>query len=343
MAGAKEDVLASRAMKWFLAWVLVGLAAAASGQEAPNSTGDSGFVLGVNTYFDFGPPFDYYEIFVVSPTKEGSKVEKLTLTPPANKCYAPEKTEYAEKDTTDSVRDLLAGVDPCKITDKDLKKERNRKKAEANFSGAILRVQVNCQGQSRMMEMNVLERDWFLAHPGTPKDTNWSLEVLGKLRQLTGPSVMEKPMFAATESWKPLAAEGASVENLKSGKYDGLFPEAKEKASEIYLASQVPPPKPTVRLISSAPLEPAHFVLPPYPPIPWITNHEGEVSVVLRLDNGGNVSSVEFASGSPLFQNAVRDAVMAWKFPTAPATMGVDEPQRETTVRLSFRLNCAQR
>jgi TonB family protein len=321
---------------------LLSLAATAVGQEAGKSIEASGFVVGVDTYFDFGPPLNYYEIFIVIPTQEGAKVEKFTLTPLAHKCYAPEKTEYVEKTTTLTVKELLAGEDPCAIREKDLKKEQTQKKHELNFSGANISLQVSRGGATRTIKTEVLERDWFLAHPGTPKDTGWTMELLNKLGSLTGPGVREKPAFAMTETGPvaPLSADPATLQDLAAGKYDSLFPNPEEKASDIYRGSLVPLPQPSVTLLSSTPMEPAHFTLPAYPRLPWLVQHEGEPSVALRIDSQGNVSAVEMYMGSKLFEGAVRDAVKDWKFPPAPPSTEMLDPPREVTVRFSFQLNC---
>jgi len=303
------------------------IAAVATGQEAPKIGATFSFVLGVDTYFDFGPPFHYYEIFVVVPTKNGITVEKFTLTPPAHRCYAPEKTEYVQRSATLSVKELLAGEDPCKIREKDLKTERKRKKHELNFSGANVALQISCGGAKRTIKTSVLERDWFLAHPGTPKNTNWTIELLGKLRGLTGPGVMEKPAIPMTETGpvEPLSADPVSLEDLKSGKYDSLFPGAEEKASEIYLASLAPPPQPTVTLLNSTPVQPLHFILPTYPRLAWMVSYEGEAWAVAQIDPQGNVVAVLVAGGSELFASAVRDAMKDWKFPAAPPSSEIEE------------------
>jgi hypothetical protein len=316
--------------------------AAASGQESTKSIEGPGFVVGVNTYFDFGPPFNYYDIFVVTPTPQGSKVGKFTLTPLVHKCYAPEKTEYVEKTTKLSVKELLAGEDPCEISENDLKREQKRKKKGLNFSGAQISLQLSCGGETRTIQASVIERDWFLAHPGTPKNTGWTMELLDKLGSLTGPGVGDKPAFPTMETGPvvPLSADPTLLENLRAGKYDGLFPGAQEKASEIYRGSLVPLPQPTVALVSSTPVEPVHFTLPVYPHLPWIVAHEGETSVALLLDPEGNVSSLVMFMGMPLFEGAVRDAVKDWKFPPAPPTTEILPPLREVAVSFSFQLNC---
>jgi len=331
-------------MRWGVCTLalLLSVCRSASAQDAPKPVEISGFVVGVDSYFDFGPPFHYYEIFIAAPMQEGTKVEKFTLTPLARSCYAPEKTEYVENVTMLSAKELLVGVDPCKISQKDLNREQKRKHKELNFGGANISLQVSCGGTTRTIQASVLERDWFLAHPGTPKNTSWTLKLLGKLRNLTGPGVMDKPIFAMPETGPraPLSADAANLEHLSSGKYDPLFPCATDKVSEIYRASLVPLPQPRVTLVSSTPVEPVHFTLPVYPRLSWLAAHEGEPSAVLRVDPQGNVLAVEMYMGSALFEGAVRDAVKDWKFPPAPPSAEIVDPLREVTVRLSFELNC---
>ena len=331
-------------MRWgaCILGLLLSVGRAASAQDAAKAVEISRFVVGVDTYFDFGPPFDYYEIFIAVPIQQGTKVEKFTLTPLAHKCYAPEKTEYVENVTTLSAKKLLLGVDPCKISEKDLQREQRRKHKELNFSGANISLQVSCGGKERTIQASVLERDWFLSHPDTPKNTSWTLELLTILRKLTGPGVMEKPMFAMTETVPraPLSADATSLERLNSGKYDSLFSRTTDKVSEIYRASLVPLPRPSVTLVSSTPVDPVQAILPVYPRLPWLAADEGEPSAVLRVNPQGNVSAVEMYMGSTLFEGAVRDAVKNWKFPPAPPSAESFGPPREVTVRLSFKLHC---
>jgi hypothetical protein len=269
----------------FLASLLC-LAAAAPAKEPPKAIADSGFVLGVDTYFDFGPPFHYYEIFVVTPAPQGAKVGKFTLMPPAHKCYAPEKTEYVENTTSLSLNELLAGVDPCKIPEKDLKKEQKRKTKESNFSGAIVAMQVTCGGAARTIQTKVLERDWFLAHPGTPKSTSWTTMPGNRASYL--PELRFSRVAGPAES----GAGGAVSVTGNTG------------------LSSTPGPV-SLRSLSRS-----------------------------SIDSQGKMSSVDMSMGSPLFQGAVRDAVKDWKFPPAPPTMDVDDPPRQVTVTLSFKLNC---
>ena len=72
-------------------------------------------VIGRRTYFDFGPPFDYYEIFVVEPRGGNVSVQRLTLTPPGRICLQPGRLEVATAIIDERMPDLLGGADPCAI------------------------------------------------------------------------------------------------------------------------------------------------------------------------------------------------------------------------------------
>ena len=52
-------------------------------------------VIGWRTYFDFGPPFEYYEVFVVEPKAGSVSVQRLMLTPPGHICLQPGRLEVA--------------------------------------------------------------------------------------------------------------------------------------------------------------------------------------------------------------------------------------------------------
>ena len=328
----------------FVLCLLLSLDTTIAAQDVAKPVEASGFAVGVDTFFDFGPPFHYYEIFVATPLQEGTKIGKFTLTPPADKCYAPAKVEYLENVTTLSTKDLLAGVDACSISEKALKSEQKRKHKELNFSGATISLQISCGGATRTIQTRVLERDWFLAHPGTPKNTSWTLTLLQKLRNLTGPGAMEKPAFHMTEPIPraPLSADAATVERLNSGQYDSLFPGSTTKASEIYRASLVSLPEPTVSLVSSTPIEPVQFTLPVYPPLGRLTAQEAQPSAIVQVDPEGNVSAVEIYMGYKLFEGSVRDAVKDWKFPPIAPSAEIIAPPRDVTIRLAFKLNCYQ-
>ena len=76
------------------------------------------FEIGRHTFFDFGPPFNFYEIFVVRPSATGTSVERITLTPPGQKCVAPAEVKAASATTSESVAKLLGDKNPCTIPEK---------------------------------------------------------------------------------------------------------------------------------------------------------------------------------------------------------------------------------
>ena len=291
--------------------------------------------MGRHTYFDFGPPNDYYEIYLVRQAKEGSEVERITLTPEANKCYATARTEYVVKEVTSSVIDLLGSKETCKISKKELKKEQKRKKKGLVFSGADVALQVQCGMATRIVRADILDRDWFAANPNTPKNTSWTMKLLDRLDHLTGPTVMDKPAFGGVDPPGQAAdiADLTTQQNLSSGKFDELFAAAPHKPSVLYKESLVIPPKPTVQVVSSTPALPTEMKLPGFPPLARMVSMEGLVSATLMVDRQGNVSSVGNLEGPKLLLTAADDALRQWKFAPEP-----NLPQ--IAVTLDFKLNC---
>ena len=293
------------------------------------------FIVGRHTYFDFGPPNDYYEIYLVKQTNAGSEVERITLTPEVNKCYAPAKTEFVEKAVPSSVKEFLGSTDPCKIPEKELKKGQKRKKKGLVFSGANVALQVQCGMATRIIRGDILDRDWFAANPDTPKNTSWTMQLLANLDNIAGPTVMDKPAFGGVD---PLGqamhlTDPITHQNLSSGKYDELFAAAPDRASVLYKESLIAPPKPTVQLVSSSPASPTVSKLPAYPRLPVLAAHEGSTSVTMAVDQQGNVSGIIIYQGSKLFEAAVRDAVKDWKFPPDPNV-------NQVSATIEFKLNC---
>src|SRR5260370_25525364 len=60
-----------------------------------------------HTFFNFGPPFNFYEIFIARPSATGTSVETITLTPPGQKCVAPAEVKPAPASTSQSVAKLF--------------------------------------------------------------------------------------------------------------------------------------------------------------------------------------------------------------------------------------------
>ena len=314
------------------------LCALALGQEYSRSPAASeSFEIGRRTFFDFGPPFDYYELFIVSPSVKGSLVQRITLTPPSDECFGPAKLEVASAALDESIERLLGSVDPCSIPEKELRRELNRCKKCPVFSGAEVRLRFQCGAQTRVIRSNILDRDWFDTSAKTPQRTLWTAHLLGRLEQAIGPSVMDKPVFPVSidKLKSPPDLVLSKSESLLAGKYDALF-SGKEKPSDLYRAATATATDdllPTVTLRSSVPFEPIVFAAPKYPTLAKLAWVQGNVAVQIELDDEGNAINSVIIAGHPLLTCAALEALKGWKFPT-------DQPHQDIRLVVQFDLNC---
>ncbi|MGA3177916.1 MAG: energy transducer TonB [Candidatus Acidiferrum sp.] len=319
--------------------VFLALCSSALGQEAHvNSIQPNGFEIARRTFFDFGPPFDYYELFLVRPTSSGSSVERILLTPPSDSCSSSAKLETASKSLSESVGALLGQSNPCNIPEKELRRELKRCKHCMVFSGAIVVMQVQCGSHTRLIRADILDKDMFDPAPNTPEHTSWTMALLSKLDQAIGPGVMEKPTFAIPDQEKatPPPAVSVALRDLSLGKYDALFSGAPDKPSDLYRAAQIVPTAPSVRLASSSPTAPEVFVAPQYPPIARLAHVEGVVSFKMEIDTNGEANNLTLISGHPLLWPAVKDAASKWRFPK-------DAAGQQVQATIEFNSNCSKR
>jgi protein TonB len=162
------------------------------------------------------------------------------------------------------------------------------------------------------------------------------MNLLQKLDSAVGPPAFEtQRIFTIPETKTPLSdnSGSAALRDLAAGRYDGLFQDAPDKPSELYRASQIPPPIPTIRLISSVPVQPKDFTEPTYPPLARMAHVEGTLSFRLTVDSNGGPGDPIFESGSPLLRGAATEAVKKWRFPS-------DSAGEEVEARMEFNLNC---
>jgi hypothetical protein len=124
--------------------------------------------MGRRTFFDFWPPFEFYEIFSVRAGNKGALVERIQVTPPGDVRTQPATVQVATSSTSESIADLLGGTNPCTIPEKELRRELKRCKTCLTFSGADVVMQVQCGGQNRRIRMDILDRDMFDSHTVTP-------------------------------------------------------------------------------------------------------------------------------------------------------------------------------
>jgi TonB family protein len=296
------------------------------------------FEIARRTFFDFGPPFNYYELFFVRPSGNGTSIERIILTPEEDECFAPAKVEIASASLNESVSALFAGTNPCTIREKELRRELKRCKHCSVFSGATTVMQVQCGTQARMIRADVLDKDLFDPNANTPEHTSWTMQLLNSLDQAVGPGVMDKPMFAVPANGEPSStnSNSAAMQDLSTGKYDALFQGAPDKPSELYRSAQNSHLPPHVQLVSSTPIAPEVFVRPEYPALARMLRMEGPVSFRLEIDATGDAAHLVFDGGTPILQEAVRKAVGGWRF-------AKDAIGQEIQATIEFNLNCPKR
>ena len=294
------------------------------------------FVIGRHTSFDFGPPNDYYELFIVTGTADGTSIKRLTLTPAANACTLPAKVETASASIRQPISELLGTMNPCAISEKDLHRELKRCKNCLVFSYAEVAMQVQCGTETRVIRSKILDRDMFgPRRADTPKNTSWTMQLMSRLDDGVGPGVMEKPMFAVyDESKQSLDQVDTPIfRDLGAGKYDGLFPSAPDRLSAVYLEAQKPVVPPTVKLVSVGPFSPETADLPAYPGIARLAHVEGAVSFSFYVGTDGKPAGIVFQDGPGLLRRSVTDAASRWTFQQVGSL-------QEMHATIEFRLNC---
>jgi TonB family protein len=294
-------------------------------------------VIGRRTFFDFGPPFNYYELILLHSEATGASIERITLTPPGIACVDPAKIEVARAIVKESVAQLLGQTNPCAIPENKLRQELKRRRKGLVFSGADIDIGVPCQGKERIIEADILDRDMFAAAANTPEYTSWTMQLLEKIDKATGPGVMEKPIFGGLgEEDTALLMPSNTLEGLASGKFDSLFRNAPDLPSDLYKQAMNPPPPATSELVNSTPLKPDVIVEPKYPPIAKLARIEGQVAFRFKIDAAGKAAGLSFDNGPLMLQNTTAEAVGAWRFKNAQAG-------QEIQATVTFKLNCTVR
>ena len=292
----------------------------------------SELLIARHTFFDFGPPFDYYELITVDSKPDGLEIERALVTPAGNACFSPPTVESKAAFMHASMTELLKGQNPCNIPEKDMRKELKRCKHCLTFSGADVTIHVSCGGKARAIRMYILDRDMFDPNGNTPKQTSWTMTVMSSLDDVLGPVVMEKPMF---DPGKPETssqqAETMVVRRLRSGEFDTLF-NSKQLLSELAHQSAQPPPSPNIVLDDYSPAAPIEAELPSYPPIAKVAHVDGKVSVSFHVTPDGRTENISFEKQT-LLQSATQAAVEKWRFPET-------KEGHEEYVTVEFKLNC---
>ena len=326
-------------MRWILClWVaLVSSSPTFAQAKSPVTPAPGQFEIGRHSFFDFGPPSDFYDLFIVRPAASGTSIERISLTPPGDSCLQTAKVEVATATVSESIATILGNTNPCAIPEKKLHRELKRCKKCLVFSGAKIAMEVQCGSQTRIIRSDILDRDMFDPAAKTPEHTQWTMQLVQFLDKAVGPGVMDEPMFPVSESAEaPVkSTDPEALRDVGAGKYDALFPTAPDTPSDLYRASQTRPISPSIRLMSSAPLEPEVFVAPVYSPIARLGHIQGFVSFTIDTDFDGRVKNLIFDSGSPFLQTSVKKASSEWKFPQNPSALQIHAV-------IEFSLNCPQ-
>jgi hypothetical protein len=283
----------------------------AFGQNQPSQ-----FAIARHTFFDFGPPNDFYELFLIRSADSGATVEKITLVPPTDSCFQPAKVEVAQASLHQTVSELLGKTDPCKIPEKELRREKKRCKKCLVFSGANVSMLAHCGTQSRTIRADILDRDMFDPGAHTPEHTSWTMKLLSQLDQAVGPSVMDRPAFPTfeEEGKSHPVPESETLHEIGSGKYDDLFAGAPDKPSDLYRGAQSTPVVPSVRLVNSTPFYPENFIQPDFPPIAKLAHADGTVAFTVNVTSDGSAADFRVEGGSKLFFGVTEKAVNKWRF-----------------------------
>jgi hypothetical protein len=214
----------------------------------------SQFVIGEYLYFDFGPPFGFYEVYVVRAGGEGSLVQRIALTPPGDKCFAPAKVEFVSATLKESVPELLGPRNPCAIPERELHRKPKRCRECLVFSGAEVTMQVQCGAETRTIRSDILDRDMFGPAANVPRSISWTMRLLKQLDGAVGPGPAQTHRIFALPGKEQVPAklpDSPELRKLAAGGYDGLFSGDPFTPSKLYQAAQKLPPPPTVRLVSS--------------------------------------------------------------------------------------------
>ena len=272
-------------------------------------------VIARHTFFDTGPPFDFYELIQAKSDGYGLAVERVLVTPPGQACMQPATVESENAKLHETMADMLAGKNPCTIPEKELHHELKRCKHRLTFSGVNVTMQVSCGGKERQLRMDILDRDLFDPKPQTPENTSWTMAFLSELDKTLGPGAMDKPMFSIGSAERPRVPDTELVRAIRDGHFDELF-DKEHTVSKVVLDADKPlPPPPSVEIESVAPSAPISPQLPIYPPIAKAARVEGLVTVTFDVSAEGKVQNIVIVDGPKMAALGVEDAVIGWSFP----------------------------
>lgn len=286
--------------------------------QAKNADFPKQVVIARDTFFDFGPPFHYYEIIQLTQEENRTSVQRV-LVAPGEACRLATTVEENAASIEKPLRSVFLSKNPCDIPEKDLNKERNRCKHCAVFSGQNVAMTMTCNGQQRRIRADILDRDLFAEFPKTPKNTSWTMKVLEQIDDALGSGVMDKPAFTFADRGSGNQQERSEIlpvlTSLQSGAFD-TYIDSNRKLSVLYQESLHPIPPPSVALRNTT-LEPLKKDLPSYPPIAEVARIEGVVEVSFDVTATGTTENIAVTGGPEMLRSRTSEAISRWKFPTS--------------------------
>ena len=292
-------------------------------------------VIARDTFWDFGPPFNYYDLTQITETAGGLSLDQVLVTPHGDACWQPATVEERSGVLHKTMSELLDGRNPCAIPEKDLHRELKRCKKCLVFSGVNITMQARCGGQDRQLKMDVLDRDINGKSPQTPTNTSWSMRVLSELNDTLGPGSEVKPIFQMSPAAPHPVPNTPLVKAIRVGQYDALFGKDSDVSIIVHEADQSPHAPPSVAIESVTPALPASPDLPKYPPIARAAHVEGLVQAAFDVSLDGKVQKIAFVSEPRLkmLELGVSDAISKWSFPES--VWG-----KSGSASIRFALNC---
>jgi len=297
-----------------LAGIALLLCGACAAQTGSISIPDS-LVIARDTFWDIGPPFNFYDLIQITKTADGLAVDQVLVTPHGQACVQPATVDERTVILNKTMSELLEGRNPCAIPEKDLHREKKRCKKCLVFSGVHLAMQATCGGTDRQISMDIMDRDIYDRRTQTPENTSWSMRVISELNGVLGSGSEEKPIFQTNPVESRPVPNTALVSAIRDGRYDELFGKESGVSAIVNEADQPAPLPPSAVIESVTPIAPSAPKIPVYPPIAKAARVEGLVNLTFDISREGKVGNILAVDGPKMLQFGVVDAVSKWSFP----------------------------
>ena len=309
----------------WLTFALVGQAPATA-RSLPSSV-----TIARHSYFDFGPPFDHYDIASIRATESGVEIERFKLEPEGLQCINPPTMQTGRVEVPRSLAEILQNQNPCAMPLKELRRKEKKPKGP-HFSGALLALRLQCGDGIRTFQISAWDSDLFEPDSKIAPRTAWIRSVF-EIVDKEGPELEEIQLFKVpTDRIVSREVRSPMEEMLRKGLFDGMLAKAPHALSAIYAESQRTWPAPTAVLKSATLFLPDGDV-PLYPDIARAARLQGTVTISATVLRDGTMTDVR-VTGPPLLVTAARARVSKWIFDAGAAERGFEGV-------IEYDLNCA--